>query len=112
MTGTVTRITPIDGGWAVETPFGISPLTFLSGAKAEAKAVELSRVAARSGIRAEVHIQDRSFELIAILSFEPDGAAPAANADPTLRRTALARDLARSGPTGERGGPLAHRGAG
>lgn len=74
MTRAVTRITPIDGGWAVETPFGTSPLTFLSGAKAEAKAVELAKLAAGRGVRTEVHIQDRSFELVAILSFEPDGA--------------------------------------
>jgi hypothetical protein len=76
MTRAVTRITPIDGGgWAVATPFETSPLTFLSGAKAEAKAAEIAKGAAGRGIRTEVHIQDRSFELVAILSFEPDGAA-------------------------------------
>ena len=88
MTRAVTRITPIDGGWAVETPFETSPLTFLSGAKAEAKAVELAKVAARRGIRTEIHIQDRSFELVAILSFEPEGAVrEAARSAMAPRRT-------------------------
>lgn len=99
MTCTVILVTPVDEGWAVEAPSGAPPLVFPSGASAEAKAVELSRVAARRGARAEVRVRDRSGEMIATLSFEPDPPHPTARPAPALRWTPRASGESRAGLT-------------
>lgn len=50
----VITITPVQGGWAVESPYFNIPLLFLSRARAEAQAEKFSKLAMTLGCDVEI----------------------------------------------------------
>jgi hypothetical protein len=63
------KVGPAGAGWLVEGLFGVQPLLFLSGAKAEAQAHVLARCIASAGCDARVAIHDRTQQLIATVRY-------------------------------------------
>ena len=57
-------VMPVEGGWRVLSPLDDTPLMFLSGAKAEAKAKALAEQLAAAGRDARVLIHDRTQALV------------------------------------------------
>ena len=66
-------VIPVDGGWAVQQAVG-EPLMFLSGGRAEAKAVQLAELSRRMGDPARVLIHDRNGALIGERAYAATGA--------------------------------------
>lgn len=58
------RVRPAAGGWRVDCVLTGSPLMFLSGAKAEAKAHALAQVVAATGRDARVVVLDRREQVV------------------------------------------------
>jgi hypothetical protein len=54
MTQIVITITPVQGGWAVESPYFDVPLLFLSRARAQAQAEKFSKLAMTLGCDVEI----------------------------------------------------------
>lgn len=57
-------VMPVEGGWSVLSPLNDTPLMFLSGAKAEAKAKALAEQLAAAGSDARVLVHDRTQALV------------------------------------------------
>jgi hypothetical protein len=56
-------VSPVEGGWMVESSTGLAPLMFYSGARAEAKAEAIARAITASGLDARVVVLDRTGRL-------------------------------------------------
>lgn len=63
MTNLEVRVSPIQGGWRVQSA-GLADLMFLSGARAEEKARNLAACLARCGIDVMLVIHDRASQVV------------------------------------------------
>jgi hypothetical protein len=59
----------VQGGWEVDCSFSASPLMFLSGAVAEAKARTLAACAAAEGFDVTMEVHDQRDHIVATLHF-------------------------------------------
>jgi len=65
----IISVDPVPGGWSVDSPFALTPMFFLSGAKAERKARELGDRITRYGHAADVRLHAKGGVLIGRLHF-------------------------------------------
>jgi hypothetical protein len=68
-------VTPVPGGWAVETEEGETTL-FLNGGQAEAHGRRLGKALWQAGAPARVLIHNRDGDFVGAWRFGPDGADP------------------------------------
>jgi hypothetical protein len=74
----VIKVTPVEGGWSVESALTSHPLLFFSGARAEAQARSLAEVVAKTGHDAQVVVHDRRNMLVGTVRFFAEEPLPEA----------------------------------